>query len=403
MGGLGRPRGGRTAGRLRHAPRRGPGRLAAPILIVLDDFDRLPAQTVAGGIAALLAFDAAELRLLLITRRELRLGLQRLRVAGEVAEIRADDLAFTVDEAQELLTAAGVHLSEESLARLHRRTEGWAAGLRLAALGLAGCSDPDRFADRFSGAERTVAEYLTGEVLESQRPAVRRLLRRTSMLESVSGPLANLLTGRSDGERTLLDLEAANAFVSSVDGDRTWFRYHPLLADLLKLELRRDAPADIEALHRAAGRWYAANGRPLEAIRHAQAGHEWRYAAGLLLRNWFALYVDGRQAEIGKLLAAFPVEVAATDPVLAAITAADRLASASPDVADGYLALAEDRARSVPKRLARPLRRDARHRQPHPRSHRAATSTRSRARPRRSSTARTARSGPTSTICARSR
>jgi LuxR family maltose regulon positive regulatory protein len=320
---------------------------AGPVLLVIDNLHHLEARAAPDNVRALLALAPAELRLLLVTRSDRWLGLHRLRVAGDLTELRGEDLAFTVQEADELLTAAGIQLSKESLARLHDRTEGWAAGLRLAAMWLAGRTDPDRFAERFSGSERTVAEYLTGEVLAGQPPAVRRMLRRTSVLERVNGPLANLLTGRSDGDRVLQDLEAANAFITSIDPDRSWFRYHPLLTDLLRMELRRDAPEEIETLHRAAARWHAAHGTPLEAIRHAQSGRAWRLATGLHVENWLGLLLDGRQREIGDLLAAIPAHATAANPELSAVAAADRLAAGSLDLADAHLALAERLADSV--------------------------------------------------------
>jgi LuxR family transcriptional regulator, maltose regulon positive regulatory protein len=179
------------------------------------------------------------LRFVLATRHDVRLGLHRLRLEGELAEIREPDLRFTVAEASELLAAAGVHLPE--VAPLVERTEGWAAGLRLAALSLAGHPDPGRLAAEFSGTERTVAEYLLAEVLDRQDNAVRRLLLRTSILDRVNGELAGLLTRGSGGERVLQDLEAANAFVVALDAARSWFRYHHLFADLLQLQLRRTA------------------------------------------------------------------------------------------------------------------------------------------------------------------
>ena len=166
-----------------------------------------------------------ELRFVLATRHDLRLGLHRLRLEGELSEIRTADLQFTRAEARELLTAAGVALPEPALAMLHERAEGWAAGLRLAALSLAGHEDPERFAAEFSGSERTVAEYLLAEVLERQPDEVRRLLLRTSVLERVSGPLADALTRGSGGERMLQELEEANAFVVALDVARSWFRY----------------------------------------------------------------------------------------------------------------------------------------------------------------------------------
>src|SRR6516164_5687210 len=187
------------------------------------------------------------LRFVLAARHDVRLGLHRLRLEGGLAEIRGPDLRFTVAEARELFAAAGVDLPDP--ARLVERTEGWAAGLRLAALWLAGHPDPGRLAAEFSGTERTVAEYLLAEVLDRQPGPVRRLLLRTSILERVNGELAGLLTGDSGGERILQDLEAANAFVVAVDAGRSWFRYHHLFADLLQLELRRTEPDQVAGLH----------------------------------------------------------------------------------------------------------------------------------------------------------
>lgn len=211
-----------------------------------------------------------QLRLLLATRHDLRLGLHRLRVEGELTEIRADALRFSLAEARALFERAEVQLSDSVLETLHDRTEGWAAGLRLAALSLARHSDPEQFTAEFSGTERTVAEYLMAEVLERQSEEVRLLLLRTSVLERVSGELADLLTGRPGGEQILQDLEEANAFVVALDASRSWFRYHNLFADLLRLELSRLGRDDAGALHMRAAYWFAERGFHLEAIRHAR-------------------------------------------------------------------------------------------------------------------------------------
>jgi LuxR family maltose regulon positive regulatory protein len=170
---------------------------------------------------------------------------------GELTEIRAASLRFSRDEARALFEAAGVRLSESALVLPHQRTEGWAAGLRLAALSLTEHPDPERFAAEFCGSERTVAEYLLAEVLDRQSEEVRWLLSQTSVLERVNGPLADLLTGGSDGERILRKLEQAGAFVVALDARRSWFRYHPLFADLLELELRHTEPAELATRHRA--------------------------------------------------------------------------------------------------------------------------------------------------------
>jgi len=238
------------------------------------------------------------LRFVLAARHDVRLGLHRLRLEGELAEIRTDDLRFTRAEAAELFAAAGVELAAATVAELHERTEGWAAGLRLAALSLAGHPDPGRLAAEFSGTERTVAEYLLAEVLERQDEPVRRLLLRTSILERVNGELAGLLTGDDGGERVLQDLQAANAFTVAVDPGRSWFRYHHLFAGLLQLELRRTEPGQVAGLHRAAAGWFAGHGHPVEAVRHAQAAQDWGLAARVLADNWPGLYLDGRAATV---------------------------------------------------------------------------------------------------------
>ncbi len=211
-------------------------RLEDRLWLVIDDVHVLDPGEVLPQLALLVLCAPPELRFVLAARHELRLGLHRLRLEGELTEIRAADLRFSVAEAGALFGAAGVELPAGALARLHGRTEGWAAGLRLAALSLAGHPDPERFATEFSGTDRTVAEFLLAEVLDRQSQEVRRLLLRTSVLERVSGPLADVLTGSSGGERVLQDLEQAGAFVVAVDAGRSWFRYHQLFADLLRLE-----------------------------------------------------------------------------------------------------------------------------------------------------------------------
>ena len=226
---------------------------------------------------------------------------------------------------------------------LHERTEGWAAGLRLAALSLAGHEDPERFAAEFSGSERTVADYLLAEVLERQPDEVRRLLLRTSVLERVSGPLADALTGGSGGERILAELEQANAFVVSLDAGRSWFRYHHLFADLLQLALRRTTPGEVTALHEAAAGWFAEHGFPVEAIRHAQAAQDWGLAARLLADNWPGLQLGGQAATVHVILAGFPAEVTAADAEVATVAAADELAQGSLEEAERFLGLAARR------------------------------------------------------------
>src|SRR5579859_8006230 len=315
---------------------------------VTDDAHELDSAQARRQLELLVMRAPERLRFVLATRHDVHMGLHRLRLDGELTEIRANDLRFTLTEAQALFRAAGVNLTGSALAALHQRTEGWAAGLRLAALSLAGHPDPDRFAAEFSGSERTVAEYLLAEVLDRQSEEVRRLLLRTSVLERVNGELADLLTEGSGGERVLQDLEEANAFVVSLDAARSWFHYHHLFVDLLQLELRRTEPGAATELHRRAACWFAEHGFPVEAVRHAQAGQDWDLAARLLAAHWAALKLGGRTAAVHSLLAGFPAGACSADAELAAVAAADELAQGSLRAAERYLKVAERELESVP-------------------------------------------------------
>jgi LuxR family transcriptional regulator, maltose regulon positive regulatory protein len=322
--------------------------LGERLWLVIDDLHELHSDQARRQLELLMLRAPQELRFVLATRHDVRLGLHRLRLEGELTEIRAEDLRFTLAEGQQLLAGAGVQLTKPVVELLVDRTEGWAAGLRLAALSLAGHPDPERFAAEFSGSERTVAEYLLAEVLDRQPEEVRRLLLRTSILERVSGELADLVSGGSGAERVLQDLEEANAFVMSLDASRTWFRYHHLFAGLLQLELRRTEPAEFASLHRLAAGWLADHGFPVEASRHAQAAQDWQLAAALIADHWSGLHLAGQSATVHALLAGFPDELSGADAELAAVVAVDELAHGSIQTAKRYLALAEGQAATVP-------------------------------------------------------
>ena len=276
------------------------------LILIIDDLHELTSPDALAQLTRLLTNLPGDVHAVLATRRDLRLRLHRLRLAGELAEIRAADLRFSERETRELLDASGIALSEAGAALLHQRTEGWAAGLRLAAISLADHPDPERFVAEFSGSDRTVAEYLIAEMLERQPDDVKDLLLRTSLLDRVNGELADLLTGRPGSERILLELEDANAFVVSLDPERTWFRYHHLFADLLRLELRRALPEEVPALHRQAAEWFIQHGQVVDAIRHTQAAGDWPDAARLLADHSFSLTLDGQAQTIQALLQAFP-------------------------------------------------------------------------------------------------
>jgi LuxR family transcriptional regulator, maltose regulon positive regulatory protein len=316
------------------------------ITLVIDDLHELTSPEALAQLTRLLTDLPLHVHAILTTRHDVRLRLHQLRLAGELAEIRAADLRFSECETRELLDASGVALSAAGAALLHQRTEGWAAGLRLAAISLAGHPDPERFVAEFSGSDRTVAEYLLAEMLERQPPDVQDLLLRTSLLDRINGELADLLTGRPGSERILLDLEDANAFVESLDPERAWFRYHHLLADFLRLELRRTLPAEVLVLHRRAAEWFIRQGHVVNAIRHTQAAGDWPDAARLLADHSFSLTLDGQAQTMQALLRAFPP--GADHPELALVRAMGDLAQGRLDETAAHLAVAEAYAGTTP-------------------------------------------------------
>ncbi len=321
--------------------------LEEPLWLVIDDVHELRSPQALAQLRLLVMHAPPEVRFMLVARRDVRLGLHRLRLEGELTEIRAADLRFTLDEARALMRAAGIALPESALAALVASTEGWATGLRLAALSLTGHPDPARFATEFSGVERTVAEYLLAEVLDQLTEPARQLLLRTSVCERFSGELADLLSSGPGGEEILRDLEEAGAFVVALDARRSWFRCHQLFADLLQRELRRSEPTAPAELHGAAAGWFAAHGYPAEAVHHAQEAEDWNLALRLLTDHFLGLILDGQGATAHRLLARFPAEIA-THPELAVLMALDEVVRASADGAERHLARAEQEKASVP-------------------------------------------------------
>jgi LuxR family maltose regulon positive regulatory protein len=318
-----------------------------PIIVVIDDLHELHSPE---GLAQLQEFVERlppPARLVMTARRDPDLRLHQIRLDGELSEIRGADLRFSVDEARAMLEASGLEVSEDLVSRLHERTEGWAAGLRLAAISLEGHPEPEAFVAAFSGSDRTVADYLIAEMLERQPEPVRRLLLRTSLLDRVNGALADRMIGSERSQEILRGLEDADAFVVSLDPERTWFRYHHMFSDLLRLELGRTAPDEIAALHRRAAVWLAETGNPVEAIRHAQQAEDWELATRLLVDHALNLTLDGEDSTVRELLAQFAPAVIQADPELILVSAADQIAQGALQEASDYLTLAESMSTSV--------------------------------------------------------
>ncbi len=324
------------------------------ITLVIDDLHELSSPEAAAQLTRLLANLPPKVHAVLATRHDLPLRLHQLRLAGELAEIRAVELRFSERETRALLAASGIALSEGGEKLLHQRTEGWAAGLRLAVLSLAGHPDPERFVAEFSGSDRTVAAYLLAELLDRQSAAGQDLLLRTCLVDRINGELADLLTGRPGSQRILLDLEDANAFVVSLDPGRTWFRYHHLLSDFLRLELRRTLPEEVPALHRQAAGWFLGQGQVADAIRHTQAAGDWPYAARLLADHSFSMMLDGQAQTIQALLRAFPPGTDQSE--LALVRAISDYTLGRLDDAAAHLAVAESHAETAPSDRRRRLK-----------------------------------------------
>jgi LuxR family transcriptional regulator, maltose regulon positive regulatory protein len=325
-----------------------------PVVLIIDDLHELRSADALAQLERLVSVLPDSARVVLSSRRDPPIRLHQLRLAGELAELRAGDLLFSERETRDLLAAAEIDLSDAGATALYQRTEGWAAGLRLAVISLSGHPDPERFVAEFSGTDRAIGEYLMAEMLDRQPDEVQRMLLRTSLVDRVNGELADLLAGRSGSEQLLLELEEANAFVVSLDAQRTWFRYHQLLADFLRLELRRTLADELVDLHRRAAQWLADRGQIVEAVRHTLAAGDWPDAARLVADHSFRWVLDGQAGTISAVLQAFPESASVDHPDLALAHAANELNQGRLEEAAAQLALADSHVeRAAPARRRR--------------------------------------------------
>jgi LuxR family transcriptional regulator, maltose regulon positive regulatory protein len=291
----------------------------APLVLVLDDYHLITSAPVHMSVSMLLDRCPPQLHLVLITRADPPLPLSRMRVRGELAEVRAEQLRFSLDEAREFFGGRlGTQLSEQDVHRLLARTEGWAAGLQLAALRLKDRADTSGFIERFTGADWHIVNYLGEEVLTSQPPRVREFLLVTSVLNRMCAPLCDALTGRADGAELIDEVNRANLFLIPLDDERRWFRYHHLFGGLLRHELARTAPRQPATLHQRAAQWYAGNGDPAEAIAHAIASGDHSLTRGLVAAHWRRHFNAGQLETVRRWLDALPAGLVAVDASLSA-------------------------------------------------------------------------------------
>ena len=290
-----------------------------PLVLVLDDYHLVTSAQVHTSVTMLLDRSPPQLHLMLIARADPSLPLSRLRVHGDLAELRAEDLRFSATEALDFFSnRPGPQLSEQDVLRLLARTEGWAAGLQLASLRLRDQPDPAAFIERFSGADWHIVRYLGEEVLASQPREVREFLLATSVLNRMCAPLCDALTGRADGAELISEIYRANLFVIPLDGERRWFRYHHLFAGLLRHELARTSPGRPAVLHRRAARWYSRHDDATEAIGHAIASGDDALSSPLVAAHWLRTFNTGQLETVRTWLDALPAELVATDASLAA-------------------------------------------------------------------------------------
>jgi LuxR family maltose regulon positive regulatory protein len=319
------------------------------VLLILDDYHQIESPAVHSSLTFLLEHLPPRVHLVLSARADPPLPLARLRAAGQLAEFRASDLRFTREEAAAVLREVVGHdlrLTEASLTALDARTEGWAAGLQLAALSLRDHPDVGSFIASFSGSHRYVLDYLTEEVLERQPPDVRSFLLETSVLERLSGDLCDAVTGRADSQAMLEAIERANLFLVPLDDVRGWWRYHHLFADLLRVRLSRETQEKLEGLHRNAADWHENQGLADDAVRHALAAGDGRRAARLVEYYADACIQGGREATLGRWLAALPAELVASRPRLL-------LARSLVALVEGDLALLEECLDAAERAFAR--------------------------------------------------
>jgi LuxR family maltose regulon positive regulatory protein len=312
------------------------------LVLVLDDYHAIDALAVDSALAFLLEHLPPQLHLVIATRQDPALPIARLRARGQLTELRAADLRFTAAEAAEYLNAVmGLRLSAAQIASLESRTEGWIAGLQLAALSMQGHEDAAGFIRGFAGDHRYIADYLVGEVLARQPEDVRSFLLQTAVLSRMNGPLCDALTGQESGSARLEALERGNFFVVPLDDKRHWYRYHHLFSEVLHTYLTEEQPDLVPILHRRASEWHERHGSPGDAIGHALAAEDFEHAADLVERTAPAMRRTRQETTLLAWLEALPDRIFQYRPVLSGTYAAALLAGGRLDDVEPRLRNAE--------------------------------------------------------------
>ncbi len=313
-------------------------------ILVLDDYHAIVAPAVHEAVTFLLDHLPAQLHLVVATRSDPPLPLAKLRTRGQLTEVRAADLRFTRAEALDFFNRVmGLDLSAADVQALDDRTEGWAAGLQLAALSLRGISGREvaGFIEEFTGSNRFVIDYLADEVLARQPADVRDFLLRTAVLDHLTGPLCDAVTGSADGARTLADLDRGNLFLVPLDTQRSWYRYHHLFADVLRARLLAEHPDEVPDLHRLASDWYSSHDLVADAVRHALAAEDFDRAARLMEEGLSEMRRARQDSVLQTWMRALPDDVVRRSPVLCLVSSFSMLMAGDLDSVEARLDDAE--------------------------------------------------------------
>jgi LuxR family maltose regulon positive regulatory protein len=291
-------------------------RSTAQLVLVLDDFHHITKPDILAAMEYFIDHQPDTIHLVLITRSDPHLPLARLRARRQMTELRAHDLRFTLEEARNFFGLVNLPLAEQALSALEERTEGWAAGLQLAALALPYQTDPEVFIENFRGSHRYILDYLAGEVIHQLDEEVRTFLMQTSLLDRFNGELCNAVTTRDDSQKTIAWLEQSNMFIIPLDDERCWYRYHHLFAEFLKGQLQHTQADDLPELHHRAAQWFEFNDYPEEALEHAFTIPDYPYASRLVVDNWRRIYHQGRLNTAVEWLDSLPPDFVRQSPPL---------------------------------------------------------------------------------------
>ena len=319
--------------------------MSEKIVLILDDYHLIDSPQVHNSLNFLIENLPPQLHLVITTREDPPIPISRLRARGQLNELRANDLRFTVEETAVFLNQMmGLNLSTAEIATLESRTEGWITGLQMAAISMQGSKDVEGFIKSFAGSHRFVLDYLIEEVLEQQTEEIQTFLLQTSILDRLTGPLCDAVTGQKNSREILELLDHSNQFIILLDNERYWYRYHHLFSDLLRQRLQNTQSGLVAKLHYKASRWYASNDFHINSIHHAIAADDFEMAADLIETNGLMLIGQGAYTTLQNWINSLPKKIVQERPYLCVYHAwasnfSHQLAAVEPYLQDALRAL----------------------------------------------------------------